>query len=83
MLLGNDKYFSSVHPCDKGKGPCENDGVCEKNGSGFKCKCNEDFTGDKCEKKGKRIESFMVQRILLIYMTKPQVKHWFSSDHQS
>ena len=48
-------FFPSflVHPCDKAESPCKNEGVCEKNGDEFVCKCNEDWTGDTCEVKGK------------------------------
>ena len=42
-----------VHPCDKAESPCKNGGACEKNGSEFVCKCNEDWTGATCEIKGK------------------------------
>ena len=44
--------FLVVHPCDKAKSPCKNEGVCEKNGDEFVCKCSEDWTGDTCEVKG-------------------------------
>ena len=42
-----------VHHCDKAENPCKNEGVCEKNGDEFVCKCNEDWTGDTCEEKGR------------------------------
>ena len=44
-----------VHHCDKAESPCKNEGVCEKNGDEFVCKCGEDWTGDTCETKGKNI----------------------------
>ena len=53
---GRAKYFNSpslVHHCDKAENPCKNEGVCEKNGDEFVCKCNEDWTGDTCEEKGR------------------------------
>ena len=46
-------FWLLVHPCDKGNGPCENGGACQKEGEAFKCNCSEDFTGELCEKKGK------------------------------
>ena len=44
-----------MHPCDKAESPCKNEGVCEKNGDEFVCKCGEDWSGDTCETKGKNI----------------------------
>ena len=61
------QYSFVVHPCDKGKGPCENDGVCEKDGDGFKCKCDEDFTGDKCEEKGKRKKTLTIKQTISLW----------------
>lgn len=61
MRSGSDKCFSLVHPCDKGKGPCKNDGVCEKDRGGFKCKCSINFSGDKCENKGKSDNHYQVK----------------------
>ena len=51
-------FFFLVHPCDKDESPCKNEGVCEKNGDEFVCKCSEDWTGDNCETKGENI--FMI-----------------------
>jgi hypothetical protein len=44
---------SSVHACDKTESPCKNEGVCEKSGDEFVCKCTEDWIGDTCAIKGK------------------------------
>ena len=49
--------ISSVHPCDKAESPCKNEGVCEKDGDLIICKCTDDWTGDTCETKGKKILS--------------------------
>ena len=50
-------FSSSVHPCDKTESPCKNEGVCEKSGDEFVCKCTEDWIGDTCEIKGKTLLS--------------------------
>ena len=53
MKALNGCYFLLVHPCEKDESPCKNEGVCEKNGDEFVCKCDEDWTGTTCEEKGK------------------------------
>ncbi|GBO00568.1 hypothetical protein AVEN_217204-1, partial [Araneus ventricosus] len=34
-------------PCSSN--PCKNDGTCDADGRGFKCKCNGHWKGDTCE----------------------------------
>ncbi len=49
-----------MHPCDKAESPCKNEGVCEKNGDEFVCKCSDDWTGGTCEIKGEN--KFMITK---------------------
>ena len=64
-----DFLFSlSVHPCDKTESPCKNEGVCEKSGDEFVCKCTEDWIGDTCEIKGKT-NLFLTQLSFYIFQT--------------
>ena len=53
---------SSVHPCDQEEqGGCEHN--CVKQGSNFKCNCNEGF---KLSKDGKKCEKGLLQCLLLV-----------------
>ena len=46
------KFRITVHPCDKAKSPCKNNGLCKKDFNGFTCDCSEDWTGNTCQQKG-------------------------------
>ncbi|XP_054838260.1 hyaluronan-binding protein 2 isoform X1 [Eublepharis macularius] len=42
------EYFSyNVNPCQAK--PCQNYGICERNGNSYKCHCVKPYTGSKCE----------------------------------
>ncbi|KAJ6669067.1 hypothetical protein lerEdw1_007876, partial [Lerista edwardsae] len=43
------EYFSfDVNPCQAK--PCQNNGVCERNGNRYTCRCLKPYTGSKCER---------------------------------
>ena len=37
----------AAHPCSRK--PCQNEGTCSPNGSGYKCSCPDGFEGKNCQ----------------------------------
>jgi hypothetical protein len=44
--------------------PCKNEGVCEKDGEQFVCKCSGDWTGDTCEIEGELTDNIIIKKKL-------------------
>ena len=51
MELNSVTFFNLTERNACETNPCENNGVCRRNGNGFLCECLEGFEGNNCQSK--------------------------------